>query len=258
MNSTLPFRLLFGLIFVPLVFVACDDDDTPTACESSDCTPAAPSANALKVLPIGDSRVEGFRPNFESYRYELYKDFLEENRDVDFIGTRTDPGCYPAIGATSSGTCFDTDHEGTGGFTTSDVLNLLAGTTFSQTPDVVTLGIGGNDLLQNVPPQQALNNLNAIIDDLQALNDSLIIFVEQIAPVRSNISTPAIEQAFNDYNAGIPAIATAQSTGGHQVIVVDMRPGWTDANMADDVHYNEAGARVVAERYYAAIRTAVY
>ena len=36
-----------------------------------------PSTSKNKILPLGASRVEGARPDFESYRYELWK-LLEE------------------------------------------------------------------------------------------------------------------------------------------------------------------------------------
>lgn len=35
-----------------------------------------------------------------------------------------------------------------------------------------------------------------------------------------------------------------------QVIAVDMFTGFTDSLLADEVHYNEAGADFIASRYY--------
>ena len=38
-------------------------------------------------MSLGSSRVEGERPNFESYRYELWKKLIDNNFTFDFIGT---------------------------------------------------------------------------------------------------------------------------------------------------------------------------
>ena len=53
-----------------LMFCACNKD------EEGGPKPISTSIN--KILPLGASRVEGARPNYESYRYELWKD-LKEN-----------------------------------------------------------------------------------------------------------------------------------------------------------------------------------
>ena len=55
-----------------------------------------PQSNSInKILPLGASRVEGGRPEYESYRYELWKDLKENNWTFDFIGTQSDYACYP-------------------------------------------------------------------------------------------------------------------------------------------------------------------
>ena len=57
---------------------------------------------------LGASRVEGDRPNYESFRYELWKDLIENNWTFDFIGTQLDSRFYPLFNNLN----FDTDHEG--------------------------------------------------------------------------------------------------------------------------------------------------
>lgn len=54
---------LLGIFLLLLTFNACNqEDDSSTNSQS-------PSIN--KILTLGASRVEGSRPEFESYRYEL-------------------------------------------------------------------------------------------------------------------------------------------------------------------------------------------
>ena len=57
--------------------------------------------------------------------------------------------------------------------------------------------IGDNDLLgDGRSPQATLENINEIIDALQMKNDSVVIFLEQIAPGRSDIMTSEFTSLF--------------------------------------------------------------
>lgn len=55
---------------------------------------------------------------------------------------------------------------------------------------------------------------------------------------------------FNQNKEDILNIASAQTTENSQVVAVDMFTGFTDDFLADDVHYNQAGAEFIANRYY--------
>ena len=55
-----------------------------------DTIPAPQSASINKIMPLGASRVEGARPQYESFRYELWKDLKENDWKFDFIGTQSD------------------------------------------------------------------------------------------------------------------------------------------------------------------------
>lgn len=55
---------------------------------------------------------------------------------------------------------------------------------------------------------------------------------------------------FDKMRQDVVTIASQQTTGTSQVLTVDMATGFTDSFLADEVHYNEAGASFVASRYY--------
>lgn len=202
-------------------------------------------------MPLGASRVEGARPEYESFRYELWKLLQQGNWEFDFIGTQTDHANYPTFQEKS----FDRDHEGWGGWTSEDILDEINGWLKSTgAPDVVLFSSpGGNDALQRLDYQGVVANINGIIDAIQATNPEVIILIEQLAPGQSEIMTGELQQYFDQIQSDLPEIAQAQSTGASQVIVVDMFTGFSDDLLADDVHYNEAGAKFVAERYYAVL-----
>lgn len=219
-----------------------------TGCDKDDTTTKTQSTSINKILPLGASRVEGARPEFESFRYELWKDLTENAWTFDFIGTQSDESSYP----TFSNLDFDIDHEGRSGWTSSQILNgLNAWLSQTGSPDIVLFSSpGGNDILNGQNYSQAISNINAIIDALQTDNPNVTIIIEQPAQGRSDFMTTEFTNAFNQMRQDVLAIARDQTTTASQVIAVDMFTGFTDSLLADDVHYNEAGAEFIATRYY--------
>ena len=219
-----------------------------SACKKGDDTLTKPQNSSInKILPLGASRTEGARPEFESFRYELWKDLIENGWTFDFIGTRSDGATYP----TFNGNNFDTDHEGRGGFTSGEILQGLNGW-LSQTgsPDIVLFSSpGGNDALQGLSYEQAVSNVNSIIDIIQANNPNATILIEQIAPGKSDIMTPDLTSYFEQMQQEVLSIAANQTTSTSQVIALNMFTGFNDGLLADDVHYNEVGAEFIATRY---------
>ncbi|MCH2235861.1 MAG: GDSL-type esterase/lipase family protein [Crocinitomicaceae bacterium] len=211
--------------------------------------PVTPSNSINKILPLGASRVEGSKKDFESFRYELWKDLKNGGWTFDFIGTVRDNAKYDDY----LGESFDKDHEGRGGWTSGQIRDELDGW-LAQTgaPDIVLFSSpGGNDALEGLPYTDAISNINAIIDKLQASNPNVTIIVEQMAPAHSSAMTPQLTTFMNDLNTDLISIATNQSTAASQVVLVDMYTGFTDDYLADDVHYNAAGASFIADKYYA-------
>ena len=206
-----------------------------------------------KILCLGDSRVEG-DPTFESYRYEFWKDLVDCNWTFDLIGEESDPLTYP----TYQSMTFDPDHQGSGGSTTLDILtDLPTVLPLIGSVDIVLLGIGGNDLLNNGSSyvSTAIANINSIIDLLQTNNSNVIILLEQIAPGMTSIMTADATLAVNNFNSQISTLAAIQTSGGSTVIAVDMNTGWQDSYLVDDTHYNEVGAEIIATRYSNALKT---
>ena len=237
MKFTIKF-LIFGLSL--LMFSACDKDD--------DTNPKPQSNSINKILPLGASRVEGARPEFESYRFELWKDLTENDWTFDFIGTQSDEAAYPVFNSMS----FDIDHEGRSGWTSGQILNGLSDW-LAQTgsPDVVLFSSpGGNDILESLDYNQTISNINSIIDVLQTDNPNVTIIIEQPAQGRSNFMTTEFTNAFNQMRQDVLTIAVDQTTASSQVIAVDMFTEFNDTYLADEVHYNQVGAEFIANRYY--------
>ena len=207
-----------------------------------------PSETAIKIMPLGASRVEGVRPDFESYRYELWKLMIPANWDIDLVGTMKDEASYPSF----NGFGFDNDHEGRGGWTSVEILSGISEWLNAvATPDIVLISSpGGNDALTNLPYDQTVSNVSAMIDILQAANPNVTIVIEQMAPATSSIMTTELRAFMEQMNEEVTAIASQKSTVNSEVLIVDMSTGFEDDMLADDVHYNEDGAQFIAQRYF--------
>ncbi|GAA4278904.1 SGNH/GDSL hydrolase family protein [Aquimarina mytili] len=238
------FRLIILLISINLLSCSKDNNTVPEP------IPTQIIGEGIKILPLGDSRVQGSSPVFESYRYELWKNLVANNWTFDFSGPLIDGIPNPKFMDKE----FDTNHSGVGGFKTEDVLtNIHQIIEDAGVPDVVLLGIGTNDLLKGVSVKNAIINIHRIINILQKHNKNVTIFIEQIAPGRSDFMTPQSTLAFNLFNRQIKKVAQMQTTDTSKVVAVNMAKRWNDEFMADIVHYNKTGAKVVADRYYRAI-----
>lgn len=241
--SAMPnFRFLYLLPLV-LIFACRSEPPEPTLCERT-----GTESSINRILPLGASRVEGARPVFESYRYELWKLLVEGGWTFDYLGTRCDEADYAEV----LGRTFDAQHEGRGGWTSGQILaGLPAWLAETGPPDLVLFSSpGGNDGLSGLSYEAAIANINAIIDTLQSANPAVTILIEQMAPASSTAMTPELTTFFEQIQEDVVSIAEEQSTVSSEVIPVDMVTGFSDALLADDVHYNQAGAAFVAQRYY--------
>jgi lysophospholipase L1-like esterase len=237
---------LFGILLcIAFIALSCNKEDEQEA------KPISTSIN--KILPLGASRVAGNRPDYESFRYELWKDLEENGWTFDFIGTQSDEGDYPSFNSLD----FDIDHEGIGGWTSAQILQALPNN-LQETgaPDFVLFSSpGGNDALLGLPFNEAIDNINSIIDVLQNANPNITIIIELMAPGHSNMMTPELTTYFEQLQQGVVTICEEQTSSNSSVVAVDMYTGFSDAYLADDVHYNVTGADFIAQRYYNLLAT---
>ena len=71
-----------------------------------------------------------------------------------------------------------------------------------------------------------------------------------MAPGNSEIMTSELTFFWESMQKEVLKIANNKSTLTSQIIPVDMYTGFDDNLLADDVHYNEEGAKFIANRYF--------
>ena len=128
-------------------------------------------------------------------------------------------------------------NAGVNGNTSADVLNRVEEIT-KQNPDLVLLGVGGNDVLQRMAPDTTRSNIIATIDSLQSKNIDIVLIAEP------HLSTSALFGKASD-NPLYEDIAEAKGIPLYS-------DGWSnilsnEALKSDRIHANAAGYRQFAE-----------
>ena len=108
---------------------------------------------------------------------------------------------------------------------------------------------GGN------PPSEPIENIVELVEKLQTHNSNITIFLEEIAPANSETMTSSLTTNLNDFNSQIASIANTLTTNTSKVIALDMNTNFNESYLADDVHYNEAGAKFIADIYFDGIQS---
>lgn len=128
-------------------------------------------------------------------------------------------------------------NAGVNGDTSADVLARVDEIT-KQNPDLVLLGVGGNDVLQRVQSDTTRANITATIDTLKSKNIDVVLIAEP------HLSTSALFGRASD-NPLYEAIAEAEGiplySDGWSTVLSD------DDLKSDRIHANAAGYKQFAE-----------
>ena len=199
-------------------------------------------------MPLGDSNTLGYSvpTYFSGYRDLLQALLTDAGYNVDFVGTLLD---------VQNGMIPDRDHEGHSGFRIDQIATNLNGWLDRiEDPDVVLLMIGTNDFLQNYQTAQASVRLENLVAQLADARPHATILLANIVP---NTTNPSVDAAQNTFNATIPGIVDRQSNLGRLVRFVNVRQGFTAADMSTDgIHPNESGYDKLAGNWFDAITAA--
>ena len=225
------------LIIVALAFLVC------ISCEKNNQSKTASN----KILPLGASRVQGDPPNYHSYRYKLWKKLVENGWSVDFVGSQIDPKSYALVDNEE----FDPNHEGHIGYTSGQILEELDDWMATvDTPNIVLFSSpGGNDALDFLPYEDAVDNIVAIVQKLQVYNPNVTVVIEEMAPGNA-IAMLLLDNYYTRIQSDMDSLVNYLNTPTSNVVSIDMATGFDDDLLADPVHYNQQGASFISARYY--------
>ena len=132
-------------------------------------------------------------------------------------------------------------NAGVSGDTTARALQRLERDVLAKSPDLVLITLGGNDLKNGVGRGVAFDNLKTIVDSIQETGARVII---------GGLSFPIRDRGF-----GRAYQELADETGA--VLIPNIFEGIMGNRkfMSDPIHPNDAGYKLIAERFYEALIT---
>jgi len=186
-------------------------------------TPMPQSTNNLEraftIIAFGDSLTAGYGlPSSESYPAQLGKRLIEAGYDVSVI------------------------NSGVSGETTRGNLER-AQFIRDQNPDIVLLGIGGNDALRILPLSETRNNMRETIETLQSGdNPPVILLLQMQAPLNAGVA----------YKEEFDSLYTSLALETDVTLVPFLTEEvFLDANnkLNDGIHLNRVGYGKVVDLY---------
>ncbi|GAB1821963.1 hypothetical protein HerbRD11066_51270 [Herbidospora sp. RD11066] len=186
---------------------------------------------AMRLMPLGDSITEGVgSPTSSSYRMVL-------QRSLTNMGFR-----YDFMGSLAHGSGSDRDHEGHSGWRIDQIQGSVEGWLNTYRPDVVTLHLGTNDMIQNYQASTAPDRLMGLIDRIFVFRPTVAVVVSTLVPAR----TSSIDARIRQFNQRLPEMVRARQEAGRHIVLVDMA-AVTPNDIADDVHPNDNGYRKMGQ-----------
>ncbi|KAF7339112.1 FG-GAP repeat domain-containing protein [Mycena venus] len=150
------------------------------------------------------------------------------------------------------GTFKDPDNEGYPGFIISQVTDKANAAMPVQRPNIVTLLVGTNDMLQNVDVGNAPARLTTLIQDVLDAPPLTLVVLSTLPPN----GDAATNTRINAYNAALPAVVKSFTDAGRSVVLVDSHAVVAVGDLVDGTHPNDAAYARLATVFYNGIQAA--
>ncbi|MDE5569383.1 MAG: hypothetical protein K2I82_01855, partial [Ruminococcus sp.] len=246
--------------------------------------------DAIKIMCIGDSITDGYTYEYTgSYRKFIYHNLTEMGYNVDMVGSKGG-GWTPSYTDEGTGETweFDNDNTGYSGYAIKEYSGrsgiyetLISTNCLAQTqPDIVTLQIGTNDIIDNHDIDTAGERLEVLVDYiLDNIPEDSTLFISPIPPLDPNrgdvydwfgnyrhsadwseqyddaMAEMNVEIALMQYNTQVMALATRKQQEGRNVVFSEAAWEITDVKtqLFDGVHPNNAGYKAMGDKWTAVI-----
>ncbi len=131
-------------------------------------------------------------------------------------------------------------NAGRHGETTRDALKRIKQDVLEKSPKLVILEFGGNDFLKRIPQQETFDNTDKMVEMIQKQGSMVALATVGIGLFR------------DEYYAGFKKIARERRT----IFIPDIMKGiMSEPELkSDQIHPNDAGYKIIAERIYKAIQ----
>ncbi|KAJ6479448.1 lipolytic enzyme [Mycena vitilis] len=199
------------------------------------------SGKTCRIMPLGASITFGTgSTDGNGYRADLYNLLAADGNTLNMVGSQ------------HGGTFQDPDNEGYPGFVIAQV-NAKANTNMpTYRPNIVTLLVGTNDMVQNLDVANAPARLTTLIQNVLD-EPPLTLVVVSTLPPNGNADVNTRTTA---YNAALPAVVQSFVNAGRSVVLVDSHAVVAVGDLVDGTHPNDAAYARMAQVFYNGIQAA--
>jgi|GEM_PF-2060703 len=209
----------------------------------------------VRIMAVGDSITAGFTfgpPDgtglgTASYRKEFENLLDQSGCDYRMVGSRnTNHPANPTvfIGRHEGYSAHRADHFITGNGPNAGIDAMMA----AQSPDVVLLHLGSNDMDQSQTQASTVNEIENIISKILSANGNATILVANVIPWFGSSDNPNITDDIR--RLGNQIISAVDAMGNPNVILVDVRSGYSESDMQQDlIHPNVDGENRMADAF---------
>ncbi len=166
---------------------------------------------------------------------------------------------------------FDMDHDGHSGWRFDDIFNPPSWDSArgninswlqSYSPDIVLIELGTNDVFQCRTVKDMIGDLQKLTGLLREKNQHVKILLAKIPPLGKEWADKKLcgdstdyDHAIRNLNRAFADFSKKNTTKVSPVEIVDQYSGInTGTEMYDDIHPNEAGEKIRAQKWYKALR----
>ncbi|EFC82668.1 GDSL-type esterase/lipase family protein [Parafrankia sp. EUN1f] len=211
---------------------------------------SAQSAARTRVLILGDSVTQQTAGDY-TWRYRLAQHLnLSAPGAVDFVGDRIDvwdntadkPGSNDYVDA-----WFDRDHHAVWGDSTRKERDAVEGLLRATPADVLIVALGANDLTYSSSPQQAADDMLALINNARRVNPDIDVVVAQVLDRSDYVGGRDLQAQATAYNTVLDQQVGNWQTPTSSVVVARTYQDWDPYRYTwDGSHPNPAGEYVIA------------
>ncbi|KAJ7232386.1 lipolytic enzyme, partial [Mycena rebaudengoi] len=197
------------------------------------------SGKTCRIMPLGASITFGSgSTEGNGYRADLYNLLAADGNTLNMVGSQ------------KGGTFMDPDNEGYPGFIITQV-NAKANTNMPiYRPNIVTLLVGTNDMLQNIDVANAPARLTTLTQNVLDAPPLTLVVLSTLPPN----ADAATNTRINAYNAALPGVVQGFVNAGRSVVLVDSHAVVAVGDLVDGTHPNDAAYARMAQVFYNGIQ----
>jgi predicted extracellular nuclease len=207
----------------------------------------------IKVMPLGDSITASFTGS-ASYRFWLWQDLVSAGfaDKVDFVGRECGCGSQQGVCNEPQFPCsvWPCRHNGYHANTVGNILDFAGVIMASDTPDVVLIHLGTNDISSPDGGDLAYSKvqMGMLIDTIRAYNPNVTVLLCKINPPAGYRDSTMV---FNNY---MTQLAAEKNRVASPIVIVDQFTGYNPVfDNVDGIHPSPSGEVKLATNFFTAL-----